>query len=659
MTKRIPDTNPTKSTCLSNFSAGLQERYRLTKSMTDLTAAIEAIDNALKLAGSNNFARASYLQKRCNAMTLRFETTKSIDSLNVAINTAKAAVELIPYDHPNRAIFLLSLGKLFQQRLETTTSGEDFPAALEVWEEDRSSSPPSSALHAIEDLEAAVNTFKEAAESFASAPGTRIHGAALCAALLSKSNDPDNLKDAQRMFAMAVELLPTVSPRILRINDQGFTLSEFADLASIAATFSIRVDSNVSEAIRLLELGRGVIASMYFENRGDIEQLKSVHPQLAREFRRLREEMDFEGSPLQPLSSQTARRHEASNELDEILCSIRSNEGFQNFLRGPSGEELLRCASIGPIVFLNVSVFGADAFIITHDNIRHLPLSKLTYVDVETKSEAMLETLKNDRLRNRRHTNASMEKILEWLWDVAVEPILDGLGFTEAPQNEDAWPQIWWIPVGRLSLFPIHAAGYHSVNGRTALDRVISSYTPTVRALAHARAQMIQIKRESNLESQIILLTSMPTTPNRGPLKFAAEEIHAIDNFLPHSMKRIILPSPTKSEVLERIEQCSVAHFACHGEVDPDPSKSRILFSDWEIDSFSVADMAQRKLDQAELAYISACHAANNRNLQLLDESIHMAGAFQLAGFPTVIGTLWKIEDEHSAEVAKWVYPQC
>jgi CHAT domain-containing protein len=80
----------------------------------------------------------------------------------------------------------------------------------------------------------------------------------------------------------------------------------------------------------------------------------------------------------------------------------------------------------------------------------------------------------------------------------------------------------------------------------------------------------------------------------------------------------------------------------------------RVVFCFQEIDSLPVTDMAQRKLDRVELAYISACHAANNRNLQLLDESIHMAGAFQLAGFPIVIGTLWQIE--HSAEVATWVY---
>ena len=40
----------------------------------------------------------------------------------------------------------------------------------------------------------------------------------------------------------------------------------------------------------------------------------------------------------------------------------------------------------------------------------------------------------------------------------------------------------------------------------------------------------------------------------------------------------------------------------------------------------------------------------------LLDESIHIASAFQLAGFSHVIGTLWTINDCHSARVSKDVY---
>ena len=148
----------------------------------------------------------------------------------------------------------------------------------------------------------------------------------------------------------------------------------------------------------------------------------------------------------------------------------------------------------------------------------------------------------------------------------------------------------------------------------------------------------------------------MPTTPNQTPLPFTDHEINAIDNLLPRSIKRIKLRHPTKSEIFENIEQCFIAYFACHGDVNPDPSKSRILFSDWETDSFSVSDMAEIKLNQGQLAYLSTCHAANNRKLELLDEAIHMAGACQLAGFPTVIDTLWQIPAEQSATIAECVY---
>jgi CHAT domain-containing protein len=42
--------------------------------------------------------------------------------------------------------------------------------------------------------------------------------------------------------------------------------------------------------------------------------------------------------------------------------------------------------------------------------------------------------------------------------------------------------------------------------------------------------------------------------------------------------------------------------------------------------------------------------------MSLLDEGIHMAGACQLAGFPSVIGTLWQITDEYSPPIAAEVY---
>ena len=213
-----------------------------------------------------------------------------------------------------------------------------------------------------------------------------------------------------------------------------------------------------------------------------------------------------------------------------------------------------------------------------------------------------------------------------------------------------------WIPIGHSSVLPIHAAGYHSISSQkrnTTLDRVISSYTPTARALAHARSQFLSISKE---RQQTILLTSMAKTPEHSPLPWAEKEVHSVESVLPQTIHRKFLPQPTISEVLRELKMSSVAHFACHGEANIDPSKSRILLSDWKETPFTVSEMVRLKLKYAELIYLSTCHTANNRNMTLLDEAIHMSSACQLAGFPAVVGTMWQISDNHAATIAKYFY---
>jgi CHAT domain-containing protein len=58
----------------------------------------------------------------------------------------------------------------------------------------------------------------------------------------------------------------------------------------------------------------------------------------------------------------------------------------------------------------------------------------------------------------------------------------------------------------------------------------------------------------------------------------------------------------------------------------------------------------------ARLAYVSACSTARTGDLSLLDEAVHLATAFQLAGFPHVIGTLWEINDATAVEIADTFY---
>lgn len=41
---------------------------------------------------------------------------------------------------------------------------------------------------------------------------------------------------------------------------------------------------------------------------------------------------------------------------------------------------------------------------------------------------------------------------------------------------------------------------------------------------------------------------------------------------------------------------------------------------------------------------------------RLADEGIHPVGAFQLAGFRHVVGTLWEVSDSHCVDMAKVLY---
>lgn len=90
-------------------------------------------------------------------------------------------------------------------------------------------------------------------------------------------------------------------------------------------------------------------------------------------------------------------------------------------------------------------------------------------------------------IRLYRHAMHEMKAVLEWLWDVAVSPVLDELGFIQVPDGE-AWPRVWWVGSGLLGILPIHAAGYHdSPLSKATLDRVISLYASSVKSLSYSR----------------------------------------------------------------------------------------------------------------------------------------------------------------------------
>jgi CHAT domain-containing protein len=127
----------------------------------------------------------------------------------------------------------------------------------------------------------------------------------------------------------------------------------------------------------------------------------------------------------------------------------------------------------------------------------------------------------------------------------------------------------------------------------------------------------------------------------------------------------VVLNQPSAEQVLESLEACRIAHFACHGTSDSlDPSNSGLILqkSSNEPDEASKQDrltvhrIAELQLGHTQIAYLSACSTAENKAARLSDEVIHVVSGFQVAGFPHVVGCLWPAGDSECVEVARRFY---
>lgn len=114
--------------------------------------------------------------------------------------------------------------------------------------------------------------------------------------------------------------------------------------------------------------------------------------------------------------------------------------------------------------------------------------------------------------------------------------------------------------------------------------------------------------------------------------------------------------SATLDNVTAAMRKASWIHFACHGVQSAEhPLESALLLSG--SDRLRLSDIISLDLPTAELAFLSACQTATGIG-SLPSESMHLGAGMNLAGFRSVIATLWSIADSHAPEVAAVAYQE-
>ncbi|GAB3141481.1 CHAT domain-containing protein [Amycolatopsis stemonae] len=646
--------SPRLGTGLANLGAllvGWASRLGSPDADVVLSEAIETHRAAVAATPQAHPELATRQSNLAGALMARYDRTGELDLLGEAMNRARAAVAATPDGHADRRRWLAKLSDILQSAYERSHDRAQLDEALALARTAIAAggSPGARMMMTlgnalrlaylagdVDVLDEALNVYDNAGVVPGSSFYQRIAAADSLAGLAARVG---RTQQAARGYADAVRLLPLLAGRALAREDAEHWLRRTSGLAADAAAWAISA-GHPDDAVALLELGRGVLLTQAFDARSDLTELRERDPELAARFTTLTTTLGTD-------DEDSERRRRAAAELDEVLDRIRELPGLQRFLRPPSLDALCAEAAAGPIVLLNVSDHRSDALILTADGVVVQPLPTCSRAAVAEQARALAAAQRPGA--DRREANRAVVPILVWLWENVTEPVLRALGLDVPAVGEP--PRIWWVPGGLLGLLPLHAAGHHDGSGRAVLDRATSSYTPTARALAHARAR---VRPRTGRPDPRLLVVAVGRTANADTeaLAGARREGEALAAKIPNH-RLLADGDATRDRVLAELPAATWVHFACHGRTDAaSPSRNELVLYDRAL---PVRDIMELRIENAELAVLAACDTARTSG-ELADEAIHLASACQLAGYTHVIGTLWQVYDTVMSDLTATVY---
>lgn len=454
--------------------------------------------------------------------------------------------------------------------------------------------------------------------------------------------DAGEWRSALTGFTAAVDQYGRLAWSGLRREDREANLANASGVVRDAAIAALRC-GNPRLAVELLEHGRSGMWARAMGTDADRARLTALAPDLAAELG----DVDSRLRALEAEPPVDDRLAELAAERDRLVERVRRLPGLADFLGRPGYDGLAVAAAGGPVVLIVVSRYRSAAIVLRagrDPQVVELPQAgEQEVVDRANGYQRALDQLHRAQLTGDTATAVDARTVLGdvlcWLWSAVAEPVLAELAGAE---------RVWWCPTAGLTTLPLHAAGPTTDRLGAVLDRIVSSTTPTLRALIDSRARPPAGENAGRL-----LLVGVSGAAGEEFLPSAVRELERIAEVHPGPYRSVLEDQATVGTVAAELAHSDWVHFSCHGSQDfQQPGRGGLVLADGRL---TVADIAARVSGAAELAFLSACQTATN-SARLLDESVHLAAALQNVGFRHVIATLWSIYDGTSPTIVGDVY---
>ncbi|CAE7072272.1 unnamed protein product [Rhizoctonia solani] len=674
-----PDGHPLMPTLLVNLGASRLHRFQHLGDMIDLENAIEHKSRALGLTPTDHPGIVMVLSNLGTAHAIRFQRLDELNDLEKSIEYQSRALALAPIDDPSLLLCRSNLGGSYGHRFQRLGDLKDLDKAIEcvayVLAKTTTDHPQFCWWHfnyAISHilyyehtanpshLQDSLNSFRTASKSISGSPRDRFQFARRWALRASKHSSLNCIEAYQTALDLLPQFIWLGATTDQRYQDLLITGTLAVDAAS-AAILSL----DYSLALEWVEHARCVVWNQSLMLRSPVDQLQSSHPNLADRFQTVAKQLHIAGSKSRDSQAfatdfitveRVAQEHRRlAREYNELLSEIRTLSGFEDFLQSIKADRLMRATHYGPIIVIVCHKQACDALIVSpkEDSVNHLPLPNFDWRKAQSACTAIETSLRHKLLRERgfkRFENPGekdqFEGVLLDLWNSIVKPVLDCLGYMN--NFTGALPHITWCPTGPISFLPLHAAGDYSQPRSRVFDYVISSYIPTLTALLATTPSSLN-------KSSRILGIGLAVTPGHNPLPGTTRELASLQSHIENEIEysQLMDSQATITSVLDAMEQHDWVHLACHAHQNVnDPTKSGFFLSDGILD---LAAINRRAFKSKGLAFLSACQTATGDE-RLPDEVLHLASGMLMAGYSSVIATMWSIVDDDAPFVADKVY---
>ena len=237
-------------------------------------------------------------------------------------------------------------------------------------------------------------------------------------------------------------------------------------------------------------------------------------------------------------------------------------------------------------------------------------------------------------------TKAGLRKYNDELYELLLEPI------REHSKNKR---HLIIIPSGPLCLIPFHLL--RNPAGRYLIQDHTISYAQSAGVLKYCLGRNRQLGRD-------VTVVANPALPERGySLKFAEVEAAAVQQVYPDA-DILVGAAATETAVKDALPTPGILHFACHGLLNTEfPMRSALaLARDEKNDGMLTAREVCDYDVRAGLVTLSACESGSGKMSAGWIELVGMTRAWMLAGAPSVVVSLWKLDDRATSELMAEFY---